>query len=338
MRQEKLMYNFQMYSDYEIGDYMKRIGNLYDEMCKFENINNVFQEVCRNTKNKQKVNKFKEYKCINIFKIYSTLKSRAYVPGPYFVFTIYEPKKRRIVSQKMFDKAVNHLVARYILQPAIFPCIVDTNVASRPLKGTSAGLRYYYNFRRICDVKYGKYYILKCDVRKFFASIDHEILKEKLKRRIKDKDALKIVFDIIDSEDKGLGIGNMTSQILAIFYLNDLDHYIKEELKIKYYIRYQDDFLLFHNSKDYLKECLAKIRAFLKKEKLELNDKTRVYTNNCNFIFLGRDKFGRYARYRQSKRKLKKRFYMYNNGEIDLRSLVSSINNLRTVCARFSVL
>lgn len=80
----------------------------------------------------------------------------------------------------------------------------------------------------------------------------------------------------------------MTSQVLAIFYLNDLDHYIKEELKIKYYVRYQDDFLLFHESKDYLKKCFEKIKIFLAKEKLELNKKSRIYKNTNHFIFLGR--------------------------------------------------
>ena len=84
-----------------------------------------------------------------------------------------------------------------------------------------------------------------------------------MKKRIKDKSALNIIFKIIDSESSGLGIGNMTSQILAVFYLNDLDHYIKENLKIKYYVRYQDDFLLFHYSKDYLNFCFDKIKEFL---------------------------------------------------------------------------
>ena len=310
---------------------MKRLGNLYNDMCEFENIRSVFNEVCRNTKNKRKVNRFKEFKCINFFKIYTVLKSRSYVPGPYHVFTIYEPKKRRVVSQNMFDKVINHLVARHILMPTLIPCLVDTNVASRVEKGTSAGLAYYYEYRRICDVKYKKYYILKCDVKKFFASIDHDILKQKLIRRIKDKEALKIVFDIIDSEDKGLGIGNMTSQILAIFYLNDFDHYVKEELKIKYYVRYQDDFLIFHESKEYLKECLEKIKRYLDNEKLELNHKTRIYNQNCNFIYLGRDIHGRYSRYRVINRKLKKRLYQYSVREIDLRSLTCSIDNFRSL-------
>ena len=183
---------------------MKRVGNLYENIYKYENIKSVFYEVCRNTKNKRKVNRFKEYRCINMFKIYDTLKAGQYIPGPYHVFTIYEPKKRRIVSQNMFDKMVNHLVARYILFPAIMPCLIDTNVASRVNKGTNAGLKYYFNFRRICNIKFANYYILKGDVKKFFASINHDRLKEKLKRRIKDEKALKIVFDIIDSEKMGL--------------------------------------------------------------------------------------------------------------------------------------
>ena len=235
---------------------MKRKGNLYQEIYKFENIVNAFNEVCRNTKNKKKVAKFKEYKCIYVSRIYNILKTKSYKPGPYNVFTIYEPKERRIVSQSMQDNVINHLVARHILYPAILPCLLDVNVASRKGLGTSEGIRLAMNFHRICKVKYKTYYILKCDISKFFASIDHDILKKKLERRIKDKDALKIVFDIIDSEENGLSIGAMTSQVLAIFYLNDMDHFIKETLKIKYLIRYQDDFLLFHPSKQYLKYCL----------------------------------------------------------------------------------
>ena len=291
---------------------MKRIDNLYPDLYKIENIMKVYDEICRNTKNKRKVNRFNEFKCINIIKIYNTLIRREYEVGPYVTFKIMEPKERLIVSQQMSDKLVNHLVSRYILHPALLPCLIDTNVASRKDKGTKAGLEYYQKFRKICKSKYGKYYILKCDVKKFFSSIDHDILKQKVIRRIKDKDALNIVFKIIDSNKKGLGIGNMSSQVLAIFYLNDLDHYIKEELKIKYYVRYQDDFILFHNSKEYLKECLEKIKEFLANEKLQLNSKTRIYNSNGNIIFLGRNKFGQYNRYRGVIRKIKKKMYLYN--------------------------
>ena len=304
---------------------MKRKGNLYQNIYNINNIKNAYNEVCRNTKNKHKVAKFKEYKCIYLARIYSILASKTYKPGPYNVFTICEPKQRRIVSQNMQDKVINHLVARHILYPALLPCLLDVNVASRKGLGTSRGLKLANEFHRICKIKYGTYYILKCDISKFFASINNDTLKSKLRRRIKDEDALKIVFDIIDIEKNGLSIGAMTSQVLAIFYLNDMDHFIKETLKIKYYVRYQDDFLLFHPSKKYLKYCLEELNKFLEKEKLVLNKKTRIYKNTNNFIFLGRNPKGNYAKYRSVKRKIRKRLYLYKNKKIQLSGLVNSI-------------
>lgn len=146
-------------------------------------------------------------------------------------------------------------------------------------------------------------------------------MKRKVEKRIKDKDALSIINKIIDSEKEGLGIGNMTSQVFAIFYLNDLDHYIKEVLKIKYYVRYQDDFLLFHPSKDYLQSCFSKIESFLKKEDLLLNSKSRLYKSTNHFIFLGRTKHGKYAKYRNMKRKLKYKKFLYKSGKIPLNNL-----------------
>lgn len=315
---------------------MKRKGNLYQNIYDFKNIQDAFNEVCRNTKNKKKVARFKEYKCIYISRIYNILKSKTYKPGPYNIFTIYEPKERRIVSQNMQDKVINHLVARHILYPAILPCLLDVNVASRKGFGTSAGIRLAMNFHRICKIKYKKYYILKCDISKFFASIDHDILKKKLERRIKDTDALKIVFDIIDIEKNGLSIGAMTSQVLAIFYLNDMDHFIKEVLKIKYYVRYQDDFLLFHESKQYLRQCLDELKIFLKKEKLTLNKKTRIYKNTNKFIFLGRKPNGNYAKYRDVKRKIRKRLYLYTIEKIKLTGVVNSIICYNNLCKKGS--
>ena len=315
---------------------MKRKGYLYQNLYKFENIQSAFNEVCKNTKNKKKVARFKEYKCIYISRIYDILQTKTYKPGPYNVFTIYEPKKRRIVSQNMQDKVINHLVARHILYPALLPCLLDVNVASRKGLGTSEGIRLAMNFHRVCKVKYKTYYVLKCDISKFFASINHDILKEKLRKRIKDKDALKIVFDIIDIEENGLSIGAMTSQILAIFYLNDMDHFIKETLKIKYFLRYQDDFLLFHPSKQYLKYCLNELEKFLEKEKLTLNKKTRIYKSTNKFIFLGRKPNGNYAKFRDVRRKIKKRIYLYRTGQIQLSGLISSIICYKHLCKKGS--
>ena len=313
---------------------MKRKKNLYQSIYDYNNILDAYNEVCRNTRNERRVANLKEYKSIYITRTYNILKNKQYVVGPYNKFIIYEPKERLIVSQNVQDKIINHLVARHILYPAILPCLLDINVASRKNMGTSKGLELANTFHQKCKIKYNTYYILKCDISKFFANINHEILKEKLLHRIKDKDALKIVFDIIDSNPEGLFIGSMTSQILAIFYLNDLDHFIKETLKIKYYVRYQDDFLLFHESKDYLKFCLNEITKFLETQKLKLNIKTRIYKNTNNFLFLGRDTKCNYARYRNVKRKLKNKYFLYKNGKLSLGSFISSLRCYENLCNR----
>lgn len=126
----------------------------------------------------------------------------------------------------------------------------------------------------------------------------------------------------------------MSSQVLAIFFLNDMDHFIKEHLKIKYFVRYQDDFLLFHPSKQYLKYCLQELNNFLKSEKLILNRKTRIYKSTNNFIFLGKKTNGNYAKHRCVKRKIKKRVYLYNSGKIKLSGLVSSIICYKNLCMK----
>lgn len=136
---------------------------------------------------------------------------------------------------------------------------------------------------------------------------------------------LKLYLKLLIAKKMDWEFGNMTSQVLAVFYLNDLDHYIKESLKIKYYVRYQDDFLLFHESKEYLRACFGKIKDFLEKEKLTLNKKSRLYKSTNNYIFLGRNSRGKYARYRNVKRKLKYRKHLYEIGKIEINSVVSSM-------------
>lgn len=185
---------------------MKRKSNLYQNTYDMKNIFEAFNEVCKNTRNKKKVEFFKEYKFTYIYRIHNILKNEQYVVGPYNIFTIYEPKERRIVSQNMQDKVINHLVARHILYPSILPSLLDFNVASRKNLGTNHAFNLYTKYRNYYSKNYKNYYILKCDISKFFQSIDHDILKKKLLRKIKDKKALKIVFDIIDSDEKGLSI------------------------------------------------------------------------------------------------------------------------------------
>lgn len=212
---------------------MKRKGNLYENLLKMENISKAYNEVCSHTRNKKKVRNYKEYRCIYISRIYNILKKREYVVGKYNVFTIYEPKKRIIVSQNIQDKVINHLISRQILYPALIPCLIDENVASLENKGTRYGLELAKKFNFACKVKYGEYYILKCDISKFFASIDKEILKSKISKRIKDKEALEIVFKVIDSQEEGLGIRKYDKSSIGNILLKWHGSFYKRKIKDK---------------------------------------------------------------------------------------------------------
>lgn len=240
------------------------------------------------------------------------------MPSKYNIFLIKEPKYRIIMSQNISDKLINHVIAEKVLLSVLDKCLIDTNVATRISRGTHFGIKRLKKYLR--EMK-GDVYALKFDISKYFYNINHDILFELLKKKIKDKDALDILFKIISSTDKdyinreinflkkvelakiekmnisdkmrdkkinevlnipiykkgkGLPIGNMTSQIMAVFYLNELDYYIKEKLHIKYYIRYMDDGVLLCDNKEYLKYCLEKIENIVRKYDLELNKKTKI--------------------------------------------------------------
>lgn len=270
---------------------MKRKNLRYKDYITIENIVYIYRLIRKNIKNKKKIEKFENYFSINIYRIYITLLNNNYKVNNYNVFTIKEPKVRIIMSQNIEDKIVNNFVSYYYLIPLLENSLIDTNVASRKNKGSRYAiykLKEYLN-----EIKEENFYILKCDIKKFFYNIDHNKLKEILNRKIKDKDIIKIISNIIDSTNgyniyeynKGLPIGSMSSQILAIYYLNEMDHYIKEKLHIKYYIRYMDDFILIHKNKEYLKYCLKEIERILKEYKLELNNKTIILNKKSGLNF-----------------------------------------------------
>ena len=305
---------------------MKKKNNLYYSICNLNNIRYIYDnKVKKNTKNKKKVLSFDNYYMENIFFIRENLKKKLYEPGTYNIFFVKEPKIRVVMSQNMYDKVINHLVSYYILRPVILPCLIEQNVATREGKGTDYGIKLMKRYLNQIKFQSNQFYVLKFDISKYFYNINHDVLKCLLQKKIKDKKALYIIFKIIDStnksyinekinklikyyrknitndkimdeleripfykEGKGLPIGNMTSQILAIFYLNDLDHFIKEKLKIKYYIRYMDDGVLIHGDKNYLKYWLNEIKFKIEKEyKLTLNRKTKIYSSNEKIEFLG---------------------------------------------------
>ena len=306
---------------------MKRKTNLYDNMLDYFLILKITKQVLKNTKSKSKIYKYESIKLVLVSKIYNILKEGTYVPSRLNKFIIYEPKKRIIYSQEIMDKIINHLVSRCILIPSLIPPLIDSNVACRIGKGIGKGTSYgrdlYYKYLNICNRKYSEYYILKLDIKKYFESINKEILKKLIRKRIKEEKSLDIIDNIIDNHDT-ITIGSMSSQIFAIYYLNDIDHYIKKVLKIKYYIRYQDDMILIHKDREYLKYCLSKIEEEVNKLGLKLNKKTRIYKNNQRINFIGVRKNKKYSNIVRTRKKYKYKLKLYKENKIELNSLVST--------------
>ncbi|MBP3840824.1 MAG: RNA-directed DNA polymerase [Bacilli bacterium] len=310
---------------------MKRYNNIYKTITNIDEIIDMYENtISKNTRNKLKIEKFDRMYSLNIAEIKKQLSAKSYIPGKYNIFLIREPKLRIIMSQEIKDKIVNHLVAKYFLIDIFDKSLIKENCATRIGMGTHYALKLFKNNYNKYKNKYKKFYILKFDISKYFYNIDHEIAKQIIRSKIKDEDALKIIFSIIDSTDelyvndtinklkkteierlkqldihdknikieeveklptyqkgKGLPIGNMSSQIIATFYLNELDHYIKEKLKIKGYVRYMDDGVIIHDNKEYLKYVKLEIEKIVNKYKLKLNKKTKIYSSNEEIEFLG---------------------------------------------------
>lgn len=308
---------------------MKRVNNLYDNIVDIKKIQNMYDRRIRiNTKNKVKLERFENNYVSNIVYIKNILKNRSYIPGRYNIFIIKEPKIRLIMSQNVIDKMINHLVSKYFLVDVFEKSLIKENIATRENKGTHYGIKLLKSY--INELKNKEFYVLKFDISKYFYNIDHKIVKELLKRKIKDKEVLDILFKIINTtnEDyvneeirrlkkheikkilksdndnkqkliddinsipeykkgKGLPIGNMSSQFLAILYLNELDHFVKEKLKAKYYIRYMDDGIILHKDKEYLKYCLKEMTKIFDRYHLKLNSKTQIISIKQGFDFLG---------------------------------------------------
>ena len=254
--------------------------------------------------------------------IINSLKEENYFIKHYNIFMINEPKYRIVMSLRVKDKIVNHFVTRACLEVKLSKYLDIRNIAARKNMGIDYGIKKLKKYLEL-NKKYSKFYILKLDISKYFYSIDHDVLKNLIKDKLDDFE-YRIISKIIDSTNeeyinqkieylkvlyesinpkrkdeidnipfyecgKGLPIGNMTSQFLAIFYLSKLDHYIVNDLRLKYYLRYMDDFIIIHHNKAYLENAKDKIINILGKEyKLEINKKkTFIVDNKVGFTFLG---------------------------------------------------
>ncbi len=274
----------------------------------------------------------------NLYELQRELIDKTYKISGYRSFKIYEPKEREIMSLSYRDRIVQHSLCDNVLEPFLDKRLDIDNASCRRGKGTLYALdRLKMHMKKAYNLWGCGYYALKCDIRRYFYNIDHDILKKKLYKYISDKDLKWLLDVVIDStEGKGVPIGNMTSQWFAVFYLDALDRFIRGELKIKLYTWYMDDFVLLHNDKDYLKQCLSKIREFLDKElRLELNEKTQILPIKNGVDYVGfhsylteTGKVVRKLRRRSKatmKRKIKKFNQAYASGDMDYESVERSI-------------
>lgn len=229
----------------------------------------------------------------NLTKLSQQIRNKTYQVGDYKQFKIYEPKERIIQALSYKDRVVLMAICNNIIEPKFEKRLIYDNVACRKGKGTDFGIKRLEKFLHSYYRKYGnKGYILKCDVRKYFQNINHEILFNKLKKENFDEDELWILKLILDSKNKetgvGLPIGNQTSQWFGLYYLDEIDRLIKEKLRIKYYVRYMDDMILIYHDKEYLKFCKEQIRKTAENNlKLELNHKTQIASLKNGIDFLG---------------------------------------------------
>ncbi len=252
-------------------------------------------------KQKEELEKIKEYqgKEIILFNLkqeeyimwlYEQLKNKTYKHGGYTEFYVTEPKLRKIEKSRYLDRIVHRWVVDNFLEPCYVPKFINTSYACLKNRGMHKAAIYVKNTMKHCKAKWNEYYILKMDVSKYFDNINKKILLKILERNIKDQELMWLIKEILyaNKREKGLEIGNYTSQMFANIYLNEVDQYIKHKLKVRYYCRYLDDSIVIVKTKKEAKEILEKIKKYLKENlELKLNQKTQIFKNKQGVNFCG---------------------------------------------------
>jgi len=256
---------------------MKRKGNLYHQIATHENLRIAFAKAAKGKRDCREVIAFCEDFDADIHKLREQLLDHAPDIGHYHFFKVRDPKPRHICAALFPERVLHHAVMN-ICEPVLESYSVYDSYACRKNKGTLKALARAKEYAGKSD------WYLKLDIRRYFDSIDHDILMLLLSRRFKDKEVLNLFHRIIETyhtdPGKGVPIGNLISQHLANFYLGYSDHWVKEDRRIKGYVRYMDDFILFGSDKEFLKTELEHVRQFLN-QKLALQLKDNIQLNRC---------------------------------------------------------
>jgi retron-type reverse transcriptase len=253
---------------------MKRIGNIYSKIYDMENLL-LADSIARKGKLKQPgVIEHDKNRDSNLLNLHCSLKDKTYKTSNYTTFTIFEPKERIIFRLPYYPDRIVHHAVMNILEPVFVSTFTTDTYSCIKTKGIHAAAN---ALKLALKDNEATQYCLKLDIKKFYPNVNHEILKNLLRKKIKDNDLLWLLDGIIDSAD-GLPIGNYLSQYFANFYLTYFDHWIKEQRKVKYYFRYADDIVILSDNKPWLHELLFDIKNYLSSNlKLDVKHNYQVF-------------------------------------------------------------
>ena len=332
----------------------KKFNITYEQITEYKNIYAAYLDARRCKSERNEIMRFSLELDTNLNSLYRELKEGKYKVSGYRIIYIYVPKKRLIMALQFRDRVLQWAIYR-LLNPMYEKTYIKDSYGCRKGKGRERAAKRLQYWLRQTDRKPVQYYYLKLDISKFFYRVDHEILLEILKRKIKDPRLLDLFGIIINSEkrafglplgvdpceidprdmlfDKGMPIGNLTSQMFANIYMNELDQYLKQELHLKYVIRYMDDCIILHDSKEELQEILEKVQTFLlEKLKLHLNKKTVIRPTTCNIDFVGyvinKDEIRlRSATVKRMRSRIKYIVKAYERGEMTLKEVNATMQS-----------
>jgi len=265
----------------------------FEDIASVENLLEAWSEFVRGKRGKRDVQEFQSRLMDNIFALRNDLVNHGYRHGGYHAFNISDPKPRNIHKAAVRDRLLHHAIHR-VLCPFFDRTFIADSFSCRIGKGTHAAINRFRSFSRIVSKNHTRTcWVLKCDIKKFFANIDHEVLMRVLGKRIPDQNLLWLLREIVGSFSTkpgvGLPLGNLTSQLLVNIYMNEFDQFVKHVLRAKYYIRYADDFVFLSHDRAWLETQIQRIGDFLA-EKLRLSlhpQKVFIKTFASGVDFLG---------------------------------------------------
>ncbi|MDP4158368.1 MAG: reverse transcriptase/maturase family protein [Bacillota bacterium] len=330
---------------------MHKIRGLYDQIYDFENLHRAYLQARKGKRYRIEVLKFTNHLEENLIQIQNELMWKTYTVGRYREFFVHEPKKRLIMALPFKDRVVQWAIYQ-VLNPYFEKGFIKDSYACRIGKGTHQAVQRLQYWLRYMNRRHERFYALKLDISKYFYRVDHNVLMDILRKRIGDKDLLWLLDVIVRCEHTkfgiplgdhqfeaeriggvGMPIGNLTSQMFANLYLNELDQFAKQTLCVKHYLRYMDDVVILHEDKKYLWDLESQLDEFITERlNLKLNNKTMVRTVNQGIEFVGYRIWPTHIKMRKKttvkmKHRLRYLQRAYARGEIELQEVNGSIQS-----------